>query len=217
MSLKRVYLDIIYNTMRIEGVPLSIVETQGLLEEVDNVNMKDIDKVIVINFIQALSYVNSNIDIFDRYKLIDYAKQVNAYINKELDSGAGKIRTGVVRVGDYYPSSVTEYSVRNIVYENLKNILEEPLLYYALATRGQWFSDGNKRTSLLITNLLLQQNNKLEYLAIPIEYKDEYSKKLENYYKTNNIEEFIQYMKRYKKIIPDRREVLRWSSEILNS
>lgn len=65
-------------------------------------------------------------------------------------------------------------------YENIENIQDGPLELYCYVTRNQIFADGNKRTALLITNLLLYEDNK--YFSVDEEYADEYRVKLVEMY-----------------------------------
>lgn len=183
--LNQYYADIVYNTLRIEGLSVTIANVIDLLEETDVVNIKDIDKMISKNFISALSYINSIIlKGFNKYELLDVTKMVNFYIMKTLHSNAGQIRENNVNVlgSKYIPEIKSEYVVRDEVYKNIENFIEEPLQYYCYITRNQIFTDGNKRTALLMTNLLLQIKNESKYFYIPIEEKLKFSKKLVEYY-----------------------------------
>lgn len=197
MSFRNAYTEIVFNAMRLEKIPISITQTDELVKGISKAGLNDIQSSISLNFINALSYVNSKIDSFDKYQLLDYAKNINNYINNGLDSEAGRIRSGLVRVGKYYPEGVDEYKVRQILYDNLDNILSNPLYYFALASRGQWFNDGNKRTSLLVTNLILQSRDKAKYFTIDATRIDEFSNQLIDYYNSNNIEQFLKYLQQF--------------------
>lgn len=59
--------------------------------------------------------------------------------------------------------------------------------------------DGNKRTALLMANLLLQIKNQNECFYIPIEEKPEFTKRLLEYYESNIEDEFIKYLRNFVK------------------
>ena len=200
--LEKYYIDITYNSMRLEGIHISIANIIDLLNEIDTVQIKDIDKMISKNFINSLSYINSQINKnFDKYELLDITKMVNFYTMKTLHSNAGQIRANHIKVvsSNYIPEVKTEYEIRNEIFENLENFLKEPLKYYCYVTRNQIFMDGNKRTALLMANLLLQIKNQNECFYIPIEEKPEFTKRLVEYYESNIEDEFIKYLRNFVK------------------
>lgn len=200
--LNKYYADIAYNTLRIEGIPVTIADIIDLLEEIDTVNIKDIYKVISKNFIIALSYINSIIGKkFDKYELLDITKMVNFYIMKSLHSNAGQIRKNSVSVlgSKYIPEVKSEYTIRDEIYKNIEKFIEDPLQYYCYITRNQLFMDGNKRTALLMTNLLLQIESENKYFYIPIEEKHEFSKRLVDFYESGKEDEIIKYLKKFVK------------------
>lgn len=127
--LEKYYIDITYNSMRLEGIHISIANIIDLLNEIDTVQIKDIDKMISKNFINSLSYINSQINKnFDKYELLDITKMVNFYTMKTLHSNAGQIRANHIKVvsSNYIPEVKTEYEIRNEIFENLENFLKEP-------------------------------------------------------------------------------------------
>lgn len=200
--LEKYYIDITYNSMRLEGIHISIANIIDLLNEIDTVQIKDIDKMISKNFINSLSYINSQINKnFDKYELLDITKMVNFYTMKTLHSNAGQIRANHIKVvgSNYTPEVKTEHEIRNEIFENLENFLKEPLKYYCYVTRNQIFMDGNKRTALLMANLLLQIKNQNECFYIPIEEKPEFTKRLVEYYESNIEDEFIKYLRNFVK------------------
>ena len=169
----------------------------------DNKNicsLKDTDNIIATNFVNSLSYVNSVIEKgFDKYELIEYMKRINLYLLNGLHSEARNIRYSNIKVSgsNYIPKIPVEFEIREDIMININNILEDPLELYCYITRNQIFADGNKRTALLIANLILYNDNK--YLSVDEEYADEYRIKLVEMYETGDTEKFKGYMERYIK------------------
>lgn len=208
------YTEIAYNALRIEGLDISITSTIDLINNIDVTNIKDIDKLTSKNFIQALSYVNSIINSeFDKYEMMEIIKTTNYYILKSLYSYAGRIRDNFIYVSgsNYIPEAKSEFKIQNEIMDNIDEYIENPLKLYCYITRNQIFSDGNKRTALLIVNLLLQLKDNSSYFSIPIERKPEYDKLLINYYESNNEEIFIEYLSQFIKSINHNDKIIDWS------
>lgn len=199
-KLREKYTEITYNALNIEGVAVTIAETQDLLNNKNIYSLKDTDNLTATNFINSLSYINSIIEKgFDKYELIEYMKRINLYLLHGLHSEAGNIRYSNIKVSgsNYIPKIPVEFEIREDIMKNIDNILDDPLELYCYITRNQIFADGNKRTALLITNLLLYNDNK--YFSVDEEYADEYRIELVEMYETGNTEKFKWYMQRYIK------------------
>lgn len=198
--LREKYAEIAYNALNIEGVAVTIAETQDLLNNKNIYSLKDTDNLIATNFINSLSYMNSIIEKgFDKYELIEYMKRINLYLLNGLHSEAGNIRYSNIKVSgsNYIPKIPVEFEIREDIMKNINNILEDPLELYGYVTRNQIFADGNKRTALLMVNLILYKDNK--YFSIDEEYADEYRVKLIEMYETGDTKKFKRYMERYIK------------------
>lgn len=199
-KLREKYAEIAYNALNIEGVAVTIAETQDLLNNKNIYSLKDTDNLIATNFINSLSYINSIIEKgFDKYELIEYMKRINLYLLNGLHSEAGNIRYSNIRVSgsNYIPKIPVEFEIREDIMKNINNILEDPLELYCYVTRNQIFADGNKRTALLMVNLILYKDNK--YFSVDEEYADEYRVKLIEMYETGDTKKFKRYMERYIK------------------
>lgn len=208
--LREKYAEIAYNALNIEGVAVTIAETQDLLNNKNIYSLKDTDNLIATNFINSLSYMNSIIEKgFDKYELIEYMKRINLYLLNGLHSEAGNIRYSNIKVSgsNYIPKIPVEFEIREDIMKNINNILEDPLELYCYVTRNQIFADGNKRTALLMVNLILYKDNK--YFSVDEEYADEYKVKLIEMYETGDTKKFKRYMKRYIKEY-NKDTVLKW-------
>lgn len=212
--LEKFYPEIAYNALRMEGVDISITSIIDLINDIDITNTKDIDKSISKNFIQALSYVNSIINSkFDKYEIVEIIKTINYYVLKSLHSYAGRIRDNFIYVSgsNYIPEAKSEFKIQNEIMDNIDDYIKNPLKLYCYITRNQIFSDGNKRTALLVVNLLLQLKDDSSYFSIPIERKPEYDKLLIEYYESNNESDFIKYLNQFIKSTGLNDKIIDWS------
>ena len=131
------YVEITYNALNIEGVAITIEETQDLLDNKKIYSLKDTDNILATNFVNSLSYVNSIIEKgFDKYELIEYMKRINLYLLNGLHSEAGKIRYSNIKVSgsNYTPKIPVEFGIREDIMININNILEDPLELYCYIT-----------------------------------------------------------------------------------
>lgn len=212
--LEKFYPEIAYNALRMEGVDISITSIIDLINDIDITNTKDIDKSTSKNFIQALSYVNSIINSkFDKYEIVEIIKTINYYVLKSLHSYAGRIRDNFIYVSgsNYIPEAKSEFKIQNEIMDNIDDYIKNPLKLYCYITRNQIFSDGNKRTALLVVNLLLQLKDDSSYFSIPIERKPEYDKLLIEYYESNNESDFIKYLNQFIKSTGLNDKIIDWS------
>lgn len=194
------YMEISYNALKLEGIDINKQKVYELLNNKDVTSLNDIDKSIAMNFINSLSYVNSIIDKgFNKYSLFDYIKRINLYLLSVLHSEAGNVRNSNIKVSGskFIPDIPVEFEVREDIMKNIDELVKDPLELYCYITRNQIFADGNKRTALLIVNLLLYIQNK--YFSINEEYEEGYKLNLIEMYETNNRGRFKEYMKKYIK------------------
>jgi Fic family protein len=67
------------------------------------------------------------------------------------------------------------------------------LIYFASATRSQFYFDGNKRTArMMASGMLLAQG--YDALYIPFERRLEYNKCLDSLFTTNNGTDLMQFL-----------------------
>lgn len=116
----------------------------------------------------------------------------------------GKLRTGNVGISgtDYEPPTPNKEKT----IKELENILSTPdvsatdkaLEAFVWGARGQFFWDGNKRTSLMLTNKILVSSGS-GIMTITDKYMEQFNTLLLNYYNTGESEELKQFL--YKNAI----------------
>ena len=110
-------------------------------------------------------------------------------IGEGLVRDAGRLREYGVRIGG--TGWVPEIPAVESSQERVRGILEESegedtaMLLFGAVTRGQWFSDGNKRTALMVANHQLIHDG-IGVFSIPPEDKAQFVSMLLRYYETGD-------------------------------
>ncbi|MFV0288106.1 MAG: Fic family protein [Mycoplasmatales bacterium] len=124
----------------------------------------------------------------------EYILKIHSEVAKGQVLEWGKLRSGEVGISeiDYIPSSPEKTKVKEKILEILKiqDSLEKALKYYCYGTKNQLFWDGNKRTSLLISNKMLIDNG-LGIMSKSKKNLNEYYSSLNEVYKME-LKEFLK-------------------------
>lgn len=106
-----------------------------------------------------LNSINSKNDI-------NLLKSINSLVGSNRVDNAGQMRKYDVNIGgtNWKPKIPDENNVNNqiesILNDNNKTITDKSLSIMCYLMRTQFFSDGNKRTSMLFANKILIENGK---------------------------------------------------------
>ena len=169
----------IYCGMKMENRAVTFTQTQTIL------NMRDAWKFL-------LNTVNEEVTF-------DYWCKLNGYIARNEALEWGKLRTGTVGIsGTDYEPPVPE---KEKTIEELKNILndanasatDKALEAFTWGARGQFFWDGNKRTSLLLANKILVSSG-AGIMTITDKYMEQFNSLLLEYYNTGESRELKQFL-----------------------
>lgn len=186
----------IFHTAKIELPTLTFSQVVEVLEAGFAAGLADIDTQVVINLKRAWDYLFDNIHApLDWYTIADY----NRIIGSGIMTLPGYMRTSHVRITgtSYLPDLPNLSNITNDLEQAYaeENPIRRALIRFALICRGQWFSDGNKRTAALVANHSLIQENSgvflLEEESISLgTFQDE----LLSYYESNDLESFISWL-----------------------
>ncbi len=154
---KKKWDENVYCGMRMENRAVTFPQTQTILNGVNVPNVQLDDIQAILNMRDAWRYLRSSIQ-----EPVDlaYLCKLNEHIARNEALEWGKLRTGRVTISgtDYVPP-VPE---AERVAEDLAEILaadttatEKALTAFCWGARGQFFWDGNKRTSLTLANKIL--------------------------------------------------------------
>ena len=125
--------------------------------------------------------------------------KLNEYIARNEALEWGKLRTGTVGISgtDYEPPVPEKKKVVNelndILNDTNTSATDKALKTFIWGTRGQFFWDGNKRTSLLLSNKILLSAG-AGIMTITDKYMEQFNFLLLNYYNTGAAEKLKQFL-----------------------
>ena len=90
-------------------------------------------------------------------------------------------------------SSITIEELKNILSTSNASATDKALEASVWGTRGQFFWDGNKRTSLMLANKILVSSGS-GIMTITDKYMEQFNTILLNYYNTGKSEELKQFL-----------------------
>lgn len=154
---KKKWDENVYCGMRMESRAVTFPQTKTILEGINVPDVRLDDIQAILNMRDAWRF---QLDHLGAPITLDYLCKLNALIARNEALSWGELRTGQVAISgtDYLPP----VPVRESVDRELAHILSQhtsatarALDLFAWGTRGQFFWDGNKRTSLVLANKLL--------------------------------------------------------------
>lgn len=192
---ERLVIDFSWKSSKIEGNTYDLLETEQLIRNQQQATGHSQEEAtMILNHKAALEYVRDNQNIFQTISLkkID---DVHALLVRDMGITQGLRKTIVRIVGTKYVPLDNEFQLREVVEKmcNLVNSLESPfaksVVLMLLIAYIQPFTDGNKRTSRIIGNAVLQS-----FDCCPLSYRSmdeiEYKKAVLLFYEQNNIAYF---------------------------
>lgn len=191
---KKVLVNSIYNSAKLEGLNVTFPETKTILDGVNVGNLKLDDINCILNLRDAWRYVLSDLKV---PLTVDYICSVNSYVSRNESLKWGVLRDG--NVGISGTSYIPKIPILDEVVQELNEILSIncptlraiKLMLYGM--RSQLFWDGNKRTSTIIANKIMIENG-VGIISVPEEFIMEFNKLLTNFYNTNEDSEIVEFL-----------------------
>ena len=193
---KRNMVDSIYKQAKLEGMAVTFLDTETVVEggQISNLSANDVQKIN--NLKHAWQFI---LDEGVATSSSDY--NILCYINKLVEEGfyysAGELRDVPVSIGGtaWKPEIPIEGIVRNELQEILaiENVYERAIKAQLYISRGQLFIDGNKRTATLFANHILISNG-YGIIVVPEEMVPEYRKLLIAFYETNETADVFKFL-----------------------
>ena len=192
---KRNIVDYIYKSARLEGIHVTFPETQSIFDGIGVNGVKVEDIIKINNLKRAWQFM---LDTLDRLTDFDYLCRLNTIIGSEGSIyGAGKIRAYDVKISgtNWQPQIPFEYDVRNEIADilKMKSKTERAITLMLWGMRRQIFIDGNKRTSMMISNKEMI-NHGCGIISIPNEKIKSFYDLLIKFYETNNMEKIKNFV-----------------------
>lgn len=193
---KKKWDENIYCGMKMENRAVTFPQTKTILNGVNvaNINIDDIQAIL--NMRDVWKYLLNTIEAD---VTIEYFCKLNEYIARNEALEWGKLRTGKVGISgtEYVPPipklEKVNKELSDIINEKETTATEKALEIFVWGTRGQFFWDGNKRTSMTLANKILISAGS-GILTITDKYMEKFNELLVDYYNTGDSLELKQYL-----------------------
>lgn len=193
---KKKWDENIYCGMKMENRAVTFPQTQTILNGVNVASVQLDDIQAILNMRDVWKYL---LNTLDEPITLKYLCKLNEYIARNEALEWGKLRTGTVAISgtEYIPPIPTADSVRGeltkILTDNTTTATEKALNVFVWGARGQFFWDGNKRTSMTLANKILISEGR-GILTITDKYMQEFNTLLLDYYNTGNCEQLKAFL-----------------------
>lgn len=182
---KKKWDENVYCGMRMENRAVTFPQTKTILNGVNVPNVRLDDIQAILNMRDAWRHLLNTVG---EPVTLPYMCKLNEYIARNEALEWGKLRTGTVGISgtDYMPPIPQQENVQ----QELAGILnaqvsptEKALNAFVWGARGQFFWDGNKRTSLTLANKILVEAG-AGILTVTDRHMEQFNALLLDYYNT---------------------------------
>ncbi len=192
---KKKWDENVYCGMKMENRAVTFPQTKTILNGVNVPNVQIDDIQAILNMRDAWKYLLSTVD--DPITL-DYLCKLNEYIARNEALEWGKLRSGTVGISgtDYMPPIPEQETVEkelNAILAADATATEKALNAFVWGARGQFFWDGNKRTSMTLANKILIQSG-AGMLTIADKHMEQFNVLLLHYYNTGEQDELKAFL-----------------------
>lgn len=197
---KKKWDENVYCGMRMENRAVTFPQTKTILQGVNVPNVQLSDIQAILNMRDAWQFLLGSMD---QPVTLDYLCKINEYIARNEALEWGKLRTGSVMISgtDYLPPVPSAEAAAADLAEILTadtTATAKALEAFVWGTRGQFFWDGNKRTSMTLANKILISAG-VGFLTITDKYMEQFNTLLVDYYNTGRSEDLKDFL--YKNAI----------------
>lgn len=192
---KKKWDENIYCGMRMENRAVTFPQTRTILDGVNVPGVQLDDIQAILNMRDAWRHL---LDTVEEPLTLDYLCRLNGFIARNEALAWGTLRTGSVGISgtDYVPPVPSQQAVEQALGDVLgmdASETEKALTLFLLGTRGQFFWDGNKRTSLTAANKLLVMAG-AGILTITDRHMEQFNALLMGYYNTGEGGELKRFL-----------------------
>ena len=178
-----------------ENRAVTFPQTKTILNGVNVPNVQLDDIQAILNMRDAWKYLLSTPD---EPVTLEYLCKLNEYIARNEALEWGKLRSGTVGISgtDYIPPIPEQEKVKQDLDEILNSDLtatEKALNAFCWGARGQFFWDGNKRTSMTLANKILISAG-AGILTITDKHMEQFNVLLLDYYNTGEKESLKSFL-----------------------
>ena len=192
---KKKWDENVYCGMRMENRAVTFPQTKTILQGVNVPSVQLNDIQAILNMRDAWQFLLNSID---HPVDLEYLCKINDYIARGEALEWGKLRTGSVMISgtDYLPPVPSAESVTTELTAILTadtTATAKALEAFAWGARGQFFWDGNKRTSMTLANKILIAAG-VGFLTITDRHMEQFNELLVNYYNTGDSEALKDFL-----------------------
>ena len=192
---KKKWDENVYCGMRMESRNITFPQTKTILQGVNVPNVQLDDIQAVLNMRDAWRFM---LNSMDQPLTFEYWCKLNEYIARNEALEWGKMRTGSVGISgtNYIPPVPDENQTRaelDAILTTDTTITAKALESFVWGARGQFFWDGNKRTSMTLANKILIAAG-AGFLTITDRHMEQFNELLVNYYNTGESEELKDFL-----------------------
>lgn len=186
----------IYCGMKMENRAVTLDQTRAILNGVNVPNVQLDDIQAILNMRDAWKFLLNTVSETITF---EYWCKLNEYIARNEALEWGKLRTGNVGISgtDYVPPIPEKEQVittlEDIVSDKDITATEKALEIFVWGTKGQYFWDGNKRTSLMLANKILISAG-AGIMTITDKYMEQFNVLLLEYYNTEKSSELKRFL-----------------------
>lgn len=192
---KKKWDENVYCGMRMENRAVTFPQTRTILNGVNvpNVQLDDIQAILNMRDVWKFLFATVSEPV-----TIAYFCKLNALIARNEALEWGRLRTGSVGISgtDYVPPVPTYEAVKRELEQIINadtSATEKALEVFAWGTRGQFFWDGNKRTSMTLANKILIAAG-AGILTITDKHMERFNELLLDYYNTGTSKELKTFL-----------------------
>ena len=203
-EIERLNIDFSWKSSKIEGNTYSLLETEQLIKNQKEASGHSKEEAtMILNHKKALEYIGSNkkeLQSVSASKIED----IHSLLVDGLDVTKNLRKTLVGITGTNYKPLDNEFQIKEALVKTCKlvnetkDVFEKAIVLMLLIAYIQPFVDGNKRTSRLSGNAILQS-----FDSCPLSYRSmdeiEYKKAILLFYEQNNISYFKElFLKQFE-------------------
>ena len=192
---KKKWDENVYCGMRMENRAVTFPQTKTILQGVNVPSVQLNDIQAILNMRDAWQYLLSTIN---EPVTLEYLCKLNEYIARNEALEWGKLRSGSVMISgtEYLPPVPSREGVSSELAEILTadtTATAKALQAFAWGARGQFFWDGNKRTSMTLANKILIASG-AGLLTITDKHMEQFNDLLVEFYNTADSELLTDFL-----------------------
>ena len=192
---KKKWDENVYCGMKMENRAVTFPQTKTILEGVNVPGVQLDDIQAILNMRDAWRFLIGSID---EDVTLEYVCKLNGFIARNEALEWGKLRTGSVGISgtDYLPPVPVEAQVRAefaAIMTADVTATEKALEAFTWGARGQFFWDGNKRTSMTLANKILVPAG-AGLMTITDKHMEQFNTLLLDYYNTGEKEALKDFL-----------------------